>query len=665
MTLDTLTLRNFRQFKDIHTIEFAYGKKNVTVILGENGRGKTGIFRAIIYACYGNHKLKQDDNVSQEELHLINSVCLKEKENTDDSVEMSVGLKFKHKEATYQIIRKMVGLIRGEKRFEEEAGAILYVTKDSKTETIEDNEKIDEIINSILNEEISEYFLFDGEKIERLTRANYDQRRAIARSIKDLLDIENVKKAMKAVKILKKRLNDELLTKSQGEYGNVLKIKKDLEEQIENEELNKEKYENEYDSAASQKEVIDKRLQEFKKIKEYLIKREEVEKKLEDLDNQKQQYTLEMAQRLGQIPFLFLHELINEIYEKIDQKKSKGEIPSEIRKDLIEKILDEKTCICGEKIEVGTERFKKIMDWKNKTIERVLENSLLNIWQNLGMIKSNNSDLFSNIENTLKNVAKIDHEINEARIILDNIKEKIGNSDNNNALELEKTRNNIENKMIELAAKGYSCDETLMELKDKYQEILQKEEKLLQDEKFKSELSKRTKIAEDTYNPLKEIYEDFTLEVIKALETKANNFFKEFLDDESKKTLSKIVVDDDYSLQILDTWNNSFLANISAGQRQIMSLSFITALAEVASSGKIFEMPLFMDTPFGRLSRKHRENLINKLPEYCKQWILLATDTEVTEAESSLLLKSNKWGKSYLLDSGGAGITNIIEKEIL
>ena len=56
--------------------------------------------------------------------------------------------------------------------------------------------------------------------------------------------------------------------------------------------------------------------------------------------------------------------------------------------------------------------------------------------------------------------------------------------------------------------------------------------------------------------------------------------------------LRKIVVEDDYSLQVLDPWGKPFLANISAGQRQVASISFILALARAAAGGQVLEMPL-------------------------------------------------------------------------
>ena len=41
------------------------------------------------------------------------------------------------------------------------------------------------------------------------------------------------------------------------------------------------------------------------------------------------------------------------------------------------------------------------------------------------------------------------------------------------------------------------------------------------------------------------------------------------------------------------------------------------------------EAPLVMDTPFGRLSSQHRENIARYIPEVAKQLVLLITDEEL------------------------------------
>jgi len=191
---------------------------------------------------------------------------------------------------------------------------------------------------------------------------------------------------------------------------------------------------------------------------------------------------------------------------------------------------------------------------------------------------------------------------------------------------------------------------------------------LLKEEKLKvgrnDELSRRSILARDAKDALTEVFNQFKGEIKDLIGESATKLFSQLLDKEGRENLRTIIVNDDYSLQVLDRYKKPFLANISAGQRQIMSISFIAALARAAARGDKIEIPLFMDTPFGRLSYEHRQNLINLVPTFASQWILLATDTEFRRQEAHLLKNSGKWGKFYFLRSTNDGNTVIVEQDI-
>ena len=58
-----------------------------------------------------------------------------------------------------------------------------------------------------------------------------------------------------------------------------------------------------------------------------------------------------------------------------------------------------------------------------------------------------------------------------------------------------------------------------------------------------------------------------------------------------------------------------------------------------------------MDTPFARLSRENRKNLIQSVPKLTNQWVLLLTDTEFTNSEKKVFIEHNSVGKIYWLNN--------------
>ena len=171
MKLLSISIENFRQFYDKQKIEFANDDKNVTIVFGENGKGKTGIFRALVFGLFGERYLSQDNN--KDMIHLVN--FLKLEENEGMPVNAVVKVEFEHKGSRYLIERvaqgyKLKGIIE-----ERILSPKLYKTDENgnfSANVIEDEDEIKSIINSIIDEKIKDFLLFDAEKIETL--ANTD-----------------------------------------------------------------------------------------------------------------------------------------------------------------------------------------------------------------------------------------------------------------------------------------------------------------------------------------------------------------------------------------------------------------------------------------------------------------------------------------------------------
>lgn len=664
MILQTLILNNFRQFRGLQRIDFATERnRNVTVLFGENGRGKTGIFRAIMFCLYGEQRLSQDEDVSQKELFLVNSTEIEEAEGRP--VEASVELKFLHKDEQYALKRSLLGMLDGNQQLEQLEDALLtHIEESGNTHNYTDPDDIRRVVNAILDKNIREYFLFDGERIQRLTLASNEQRREIAKGIRNLLNVDSLEKAIKAMQRLKKDLNSEISRSATGEFGQVIKRLNDLDDKLNELKNRLAEVEHELVLCESEKKSTDKELEKYQEIIHLLKDRQIAEENLKQQEEQAKSLLIEMKSRTGKASHLLISDTVDYIFNAIDEKKEKGEIPSEIRKDLIERILTDKLCICGRQVMPGSEEFKQIMSWKNRVSDTEIERSAFDIWRSLSSIRSHRDDTATTVEILLQKYAICKNEIQQTKTKIESLNSQIGSSERQDAADLERHREAIEKKWLKYEAERIYLDDEIKNIEKEYAEYIEKRKQLEKEQAIKSELAGRASLVEETWAALSNIYDEFTKEIRRKVADASNQYFMELLDKEGRETLRRILVNDDYSLQILDRWNKPFLANISAGQRQIMSISFIAALAKVAAAEKILEMPLFMDTPFGRLSFEHSKNLVEKIPHYCAQWVLLVTDREFRKQEATILRSGGQWGKFYQLKSGGLGITNICERNI-
>lgn len=100
MLLQSIKLENFRQFRN-ESIDFADGSngKNVTIIIGENGTGKTTFAQAFFWCLYGETEFS-DKN-------MLNKVVASELRPGQEA-KVQVVLKLKHGDVDYTLIREQI-----------------------------------------------------------------------------------------------------------------------------------------------------------------------------------------------------------------------------------------------------------------------------------------------------------------------------------------------------------------------------------------------------------------------------------------------------------------------------------------------------------------------------------------------------------------------------
>lgn len=104
MKLIRLELNNFRKYYGKQSVDFAHeGTRNTTILFGENGKGKTGIYRAIMFVLFGSLKISQDSE--NDKIHLTNLKYMNE--NSSGTGEATVTLRFEHEKIVYEISRKI------------------------------------------------------------------------------------------------------------------------------------------------------------------------------------------------------------------------------------------------------------------------------------------------------------------------------------------------------------------------------------------------------------------------------------------------------------------------------------------------------------------------------------------------------------------------------
>ncbi|MDD5210575.1 MAG: AAA family ATPase [Elusimicrobiales bacterium] len=666
MLLKKLTLKDFKQFHGKQEIVFATdNKKNVTVIYGANGRGKTSLYRAIMFCLYGDKTLAQDPSESADNLRLVNKHAVSEAGK--DGVSAFVEIEFEHRGHKFVLRRSVLAISDDDDNQEEQLSEVCLeeTTSRGNTEKETSVEKIDEKINSILDKRIKEYFLFDGEKMENLTRISREQKRQIQEGIKNLLNIDKLLIANDGLACLLKDLQNQLKLKANAAYKKELELLSEKESELAKTSASVEQFDKEIKGAEIVMRDYNKELSAHKEIAEFLKRRKQIDEEQGRTQAGLDTLVSEFVQENDDIGILLAKSEIEAASKTINSKIDRGDIPVTYRAKLFEKILKDNICICNADLSKNQAAINAIRAWKDKSMSEVAETGIINAHADLARTESYIKTKVDSIQRKMRDYSDRIQQIESFEKERKAIKEQIGDQTSNKDIatleakyeEARVAKIKLEQKLDDAILKKEMAKKELDKVRDNVKQ-------LEKDEAVKSDIASRCQLVNEASDALTQVYNDFTSEVKVEIGKCASEIFKELIDKEGGSTFKKIEIQQDYSLELFDFRDKPFLANISAGQRQITSISFIMALARIASSNDMLEVPLFMDTPFGRLSGAHRDKLLEKIPLWTKQWVLLATDTEFTKEEADKLRKTGRWGKIYDLESSRTDTTKIVEKKV-
>ncbi len=666
MKLNKIELIDFRQFKGKQTIDFSQdSEKNVTVIYGENGLGKTGIFRALMFCLYGERSLSQDelpDEQKKEGLHLVNEVALRE--NIGNPVIMEVCLYFSHKQSSYQMTRKLHGLMKSEGQIIQNPEILELRVTDlhGNTSPIEkDPVLIQAQIQDILNFRLRDYFLFDGERIERLTRNTKKQKDEVKFGIRALLNLDALELAISGLKNYADNKNKEIKNKSTGKLQIVASEINSRNEQIKQLEQQQENAEKEIKSIEHREHELSEQIKANEETALLKQKRQEHNNLKNDKIGEKGELKKSMANQLNRSGQLLSFDVTEQLREALELHRNKGELPPGIRKEFVEKLLHVEQCICGSPLDSQHQETREnLLTFLQQNYVPGLDKGAEDLLSMLNRASGGYQGMVNEFERLLHQNQKLNQEIAELEMKIHQLDEKLGEGGTNvdDLIKERKqcgvSRQELEKERILRDNEIKSFTKQLEEL-EKQQKILSKEQDIVQ------RLVARLDLARDTKHELQTIYDHFSENMREQLAEKSTEIFSKLADDSTQKDIKSLSIDKNYMLDVLNWAGQPRLGEISAGQRQIVSLSFILGLIRVTEN---LEVPLFMDTPFGRLSGSHRDHLLQTIPGLASQWILLATDTEFTGVEADVLKQTNAWASIYELTKEQEGVTRIQKREV-
>lgn len=670
MEIIKLELKDFRQFYGSHMIEFGNNERNITIILGANGNGKTGIFRAIMFALYGDVLLEQDNK--NKDLVLVNLEKLEE--NLGLPVEASVKLSFEHKGTRY-IIERHIQMIKesNDKIISNNVHTNFY-----KVGLEGDFEKITEdstsYINDILHKDIREFFFFDAEKMELLN--NTRSQRKITKEVKEgivkLLQIKSLDDSEKLLKELIDQENKKISLKAKdSDMNEKEKLKLELTEQVEQLEEENVILLNDRELALKEIEKHQKDLSSNEKIRDLQEEKVRQESSLSDsieTFNEQKNYIKKLLKDSTHLLALDYLES-----KELEFKGIKNNQKDTFPLDMIESSLNYGECqLCRQGISHDTVTYDRLKEMEKAYSFSDLTPIINGIQTTSQKLKREEPQIKGDVDSYIQKIVQTEEAIERKEMAVrktdEAIKDKAELLDNLKVIEKQlsshkKNEENFKNKILQNELEIKNAEQEIVKLENIIHMLSLKHKDLHIDSQIVAKLR-------DMKGILASISTEYTEEIIVQLSAEMTKTFRNLLSQKDRSIFEKVIINEKYEISVLDKVGNNRVQELSMGQGQIFTLAFITTLAKLASKGRDeINFPLFMDTPFGRISGENRDNLISQIPVLTNQWILLLTDTELTAIEQKAFDNYKKVGKVYELvnEEGKTCIEekhNIMELEV-
>lgn len=667
MILKQVIIENFRQYYGQNTIEFAHGSsKNVTVIHGENGSGKTALLTALIWGFYGRElKLPNPESI-------FNNKAVQENTNNKNDLITAVQIKFEHNDYEYELRRMLYA------KFDSEHN-ILNLPKNKtinqKVELTKRNvatnqsTKIRDIsyeINRILPYKLHTFFFFDGERMDHLGKKEaYSE---IRDSIKRMMGLELFDNSIEHLSKTIIKLRDEVSKNVKSELSDkYLRIN-----QLEDEKIKKKQQltetRQELSAAQSELKSIENALRNGEETRTFQVTRDHLVESIKETKNVFDEKLNELRILLSRSSHLAFSTLPMKRFQRIASTNDQDSIEKLIHPDLIPSLMSKGKCLCGQELETTS------IASLEKVQQEVLnlsssKNEMDQLYFRLSGWEVARSHFYTEIRRLVSEREELRENLRGLEDELREIEERMKASSRNieNSSNLIERESSIRTAIVKAEAAIESLLRSIEEI-SKEEELLNKEvSKLTKAEERQLKLQLALGSATKVKNTLIGLLKLRESQVKTELEEKIKLTYSQLLRKDYPISLT-----DNYELLVSDVNGGSI--GLSQGESQITSLAFIGAIVDLTREykdkekghaldedlklGNIF--PLVMDSPFGALDADHRSRVATNLPKLSDQIVVIVSTSqwrgEVDEAIN------HRIGKSYkLLNHTNEGIGEYTE----
>ena len=652
MKLDKISIKNYRQYRDVE-IEFDTDpNKNFTIIKGNNGTGKTTLLNAFTWCLYGKEIHSYSGHDSGMTLCNNKSVTIAE---PGEEIPVSVAIYLLDEKNRPYIFERSLDYYKssdGELRQKGNKTTFKVTKPHGNDITVKYDDEY--TIKRLIPKKIQEYFFFDGARLGDYFQVTSNQ--TIKDAVFEISQLDIVKSLSKNLgKVVDTYTNKQ--KKISPKIGDAQELINKYEKDIEEYKLEIKRLNNEISESESEIRFIDKQLLELNEVgvkkaiedENRLVDQiQKLDDKLNGKNGRGGLYYKRNKLIIQNYPLLLANSHFFRFLELGEDSRKKGFIPPKYKKSFLQDLLDDGKCICGIDLNENQEHrdaIIKLMDETNPITDssEKITSILTTVKESIlrGKLNSIKEDIIEINKRIMDNEEKMEQKTEELR----NVR---AITENNPIKEIEKLAL-IKKDLRDVCSRDDRKIGTLeSQIKFAEKELRKAEQELKDQEKNEKEvieLSKKIEFTKNAKNDAGKWYKSLSSEMKNQIEGLTKDKFTKIQWKENE--FVDIELTDEYDISIINKIGNiEKPGDLSDGEKLSLGLCFMSALHKISG----FDLPIIMDTPLGNLDVDIRQNIAKFLPEFVenKQIVLLVTGTEYTDDCRDILYEHI--GNEYVIE---------------
>ena len=656
MLLESIKLKNFRQFRN-SSIDFAKGDdgKNVTIIIGENGTGKTTFAQAFFWCMYGETSFT--DKV------ILNRIVASEMRPGQEE-KVNVTLTLRHGDVGYTLIREQTyrkdynNNVKGDNTvcdiaIKDATGNTSYVKKT----------QCEAEVKGILPKELSRYFFFDGERIEKMSKDIISQKKSsdFAEAVNGLLGLNGFIAAIGHFNPNSKygvigSYENSFDAKSNKKISEYTATIERCKTQIEKLEKRLEELDNQIESARQRKAEKTEEIKQYAEGEKLQEEKERLQKQINNAESARANVYKSICRDFNaSMSSFFSMSLMKRTLELLAQEDFTGKDIPYMHTKTIEYLIKQKICICGTHLDEGTVPYQKVMELVNYLPPQSISTTISDFKKEAKKRSNAISDIAGQIQESLAVMSTQDDDI-------------AGYEDDIRAIDAKLSGGDVRGKVRAINSEIQLCDDTIRKSEEEKRRCdrdiggltterdradSERRNLTLLDEKNKQiEIYKA--YAEKIYSEILKVYKESEKETRDKLQNTINDIFKQIYEGGLSLT-----IDDKYHVSVYSTdIDDDDSVEASTAQSISVIFAFITGIIKMArenrnasdDDAKLLSSepyPLVMDAPLSAFDKRRIKAICEALPKTAEQVVIFIKDTDGDLAETHL---GNKIGSRHHFD---------------